>query len=199
MKKLISLFLCLTLTASLTALAESASPTAWQTYDYPEWGLSVSMPETWLYQAVSLPPEADCPFHPATDTLSSRDTFYIGVWAADISLTAPNIRMSAFYTSAGTAANIASKQDQMMQMFVERFSNEDTTFTAGEFELLTCGENELACFSMLADYQGSTYVLWNFLLPYPMTLIHLEGLALAEDEIDIKQILISMASSIVAR
>lgn len=182
---------------SCIAFAEEAQPDeTLKTYEYEDWGLSIDVLDSWLYQAGSLPPSSDRPFKPTTDTLSSRDSFIIGTWVADNSFSSPVVRLIAFYTSAGTVERIEGVKDQMMQMWVERKSTNEMLFTAGEIETLICGKNTVICFSMTTNYQDKTYVLWSYLLPFRMTVVQLDGFASEDGAVDIKQVLTDMAASI---
>ena len=189
-KRLLALILAIALCASFSAFAENTSSIPMKPFDYTDWGLSIQAPEAWTYQEGVLPPKADRPFHFSTDTLSSRDTFVIGTWAQSADVLSPIIRLSAFYTSAGTVARIEGVKDKMMSMLVSRTSSaQNRTFQAGEFETMTCGAQEVACFSMTTVEQNVEYVWWNFLIPYKMTVLDLEGFAPVEGELDMKQLL----------
>ncbi len=195
--RMLAIVLIIALCASFPAYAESASPLAMETYDYADWGLSVEAPETRTYQEGVLPPEADRPFRFASGTLSSRDTFVIGVWAQNADALSPILRLSAFYTSAGTVARIEGVKDKMMDMLVSRTSSaQKRTFKAGEFATMTCGALDVACFSMTTVEQNVEYVWWNFLIPFKMTVLDLESFAPVEGELDIKQLLVDITGAI---
>jgi hypothetical protein len=84
----------------------------------------------------------------------------------------------------------------MMQIMVERFSTDDIPYKKGEFEIITCGDYQAACFSMTFTYSDIQYEHWFFCLIFPMTVIDLQGVAPLNGQVDIKHLLGDIAATI---
>ncbi len=200
MKHTVSRLLLITVILSLLASVAMAGQEAAVPYENADWGIAMEVPAAWHYQAGSPPPAADRPFAASNGTLSSRDTFYIGAWAEDSSFAAaPAIRLGVYYTSAGTVERIEGVKDKLMDGLISKANTPGKSYARGDFEIVACGENRAAVLSMHFVEGGKDYIHWNFLLPFPMTLFHFEGIAAKESAPEMKQMLTDMVASFTSK